>query len=76
MTIYDPHYDFKYNFIDKKKKYFELKDEVNKKCVRTILKTGMDKNNKDIKEIAFIGLPEEVVMIIERKLEREENISK
>ncbi len=30
MTIYDPHYDFKHNFINRKKRYYELKTQINK----------------------------------------------
>jgi len=43
MTIYDPHYDFKHNFVDKMKKNHEIKNEVNKRCIKNMLKSGISK---------------------------------
>lgn len=64
MTIYDPHYDFKQNFIERKRINHELKAEVNKKCVKNILKSGLHKEDDTIREIVFNGLPDEVVEVL------------
>lgn len=68
MTIYDPHYDFKQNFIERKKINHELKTEVNRKCIKNILKLGLHKEDDNIKEVMFNGLPDEVVEVLEKKL--------
>lgn len=55
MSIYDDYYNFKYNFIDKKLKRYQIDLLINKKIIKNSLKdTSIDE--KYFNQIMFHGI--------------------